>query len=141
MCSYSAINGAPSCANSLLLNDVLRTAWRQPDALVVTDCKAVQNLRGPPVQAPSDAAAAAMALMNGTDIELGSELFLGSLEAAVRQGLASEARVGEAVRRWLLPQMRAGRFDAPGPGNPHAGLTTAALNSSAHQQVLEAASK
>ena len=59
----------------------------------------------------------------------------------MRQGLASEARVGEAVRRWLLPQMRAGRFDAPGPGNPHAGLTTAALNSSAHQQVLEAASK
>ena len=40
------------------------------DAHVTTDCGAVNNLKGPPVNAPDDAHAAAMALMNGTDLEM-----------------------------------------------------------------------
>lgn len=39
------------------------------DAHVTTDCGAVGNLKGPPVKAPDDVHAAAMALMNGTDLE------------------------------------------------------------------------
>ena len=35
MCSYNGVNGQPSCANSYLLNTVLRS-W-SPDALVTTD--------------------------------------------------------------------------------------------------------
>jgi hypothetical protein len=48
--------------------------WDQPNALVMTDCGAVNNLRGAPVNAPSDEAAAAYAINNGTDIEAGSTL-------------------------------------------------------------------
>jgi beta-glucosidase-like glycosyl hydrolase len=32
MCSYTAENGVPSCANSWLLNDVLRKEWGRDDA-------------------------------------------------------------------------------------------------------------
>jgi hypothetical protein len=33
-----AINGMPSCANSWLLNDVLRKKWDRQDAFISTDC-------------------------------------------------------------------------------------------------------
>lgn len=36
---------------------------------MTTDCGAVENLKGFPVNAPDDEHAAAMALMNGTDLE------------------------------------------------------------------------
>lgn len=49
MCSYNAENGRPSCANSELLDGQLR-AW-SPDAIVSTDCGAINNLLGPPVNA------------------------------------------------------------------------------------------
>ena len=57
-----------------------------------------QLAAGEPVNAPSDAHAAAYALMNGTDLEMGEFVFR-HLVDAVRQGLATEARVDEAVRR------------------------------------------
>ena len=34
MCSYTAENGVPSCANSWLLNEVLRKEWGRDDAYV-----------------------------------------------------------------------------------------------------------
>ena len=34
MCSYVAENGIPSCTNSWLLTDVLRTAWNRSDAYI-----------------------------------------------------------------------------------------------------------
>ena len=71
MCSYNGENGAPSCSNGWLLNDVLRQRWQRPDAVVVTDSGAVLNLQGPPVNATSVAAAAAMALNNGSDVNDG----------------------------------------------------------------------
>ena len=40
------------------------------DAHVTTDCGAVGNLKGFPINAPDDEHAAAMALMNGTDLEM-----------------------------------------------------------------------
>ena len=57
MCSYNAENGHPSCANGRLLDGVIRKLWNQPDALISTDCGAVNNLKGPPVNAPTDEAA------------------------------------------------------------------------------------
>lgn len=57
------------------------------DAHVTTDCGAVGNLKGPPVNAPDDAHAAAMALMNGTDLEL-----LGSLHIHPCHPLPCEAK-------------------------------------------------
>jgi len=51
-----------------ILGCVIFLVLRQ-DAHVTTDCGAVGNLKGPPVNAPDDVHAAAMALMNGTDLE------------------------------------------------------------------------
>ena len=65
MCSYDAENGHPSCANGYILNDVIRRQWGQTHALVTTDCGAVSNMKGPPVNAPTDEDAAAWTINNG----------------------------------------------------------------------------
>ena len=75
MCSYDAENGRPSCANGFILNDVIRGRWNQTNAFVTTDCGAVSNMRGSPANAPTDEAAAAWTINNGTDLEMGSEIW------------------------------------------------------------------
>jgi len=111
MCSYNGENGKPSCANGALLNDIVRNKWNMTDTLISTDCGAVANLRHYPASAPDDASAAAWAINNGTDLEMGSSLFLNSLENATLRGLTDEATVTRAVRRALLPLFRAGLYD------------------------------
>eukprot|EP01065_Artemidia_motanka_P046983 TRINITY_DN7245_c0_g1_i1.p1 TRINITY_DN7245_c0_g1~~TRINITY_DN7245_c0_g1_i1.p1 ORF type:complete len:747 (+),score=212.76 TRINITY_DN7245_c0_g1_i1:53-2293(+) len=138
MCSYDAENGSPSCANGWLLNKVLR-GWSK-DAFVSTDCGAVRNLRGAPVNAPSDEHAAAFALNNGTDIEMGSTLFTTALKGAVRSGLTTEATVTAAVRRAMLHLFKAGRFDRP-EEIEWSTIGTDVVNSSAHQAVAREAAQ
>ena len=139
MCSYAAIDGVPSCANARLLERTLRRAWRRDDARagaphVVTDCKAVSALAQPPWSAPSDAAAVAWVVNNGTDLELGSGLFNASYAAALAGGLTTEARLNASFVRSFEPLFRAGRFD---PLNASAWdrIGVGALNSTAHQRV------
>ena len=62
MCSYTGVNGQPSCANGFLLNHVLRGKWNMTDALVTSDCGAINKLHHYPANAPSPEAAAAFAL-------------------------------------------------------------------------------
>lgn len=131
MCSYNAENGSPSCASNWLLNKMLRS-WK-PDAIVSTDCGAVNNLRGPPVNAPDDATAAAYALMNGTDLEMGDVLF-SALGDAVKRGLATAERITEAARRTFKIHFELGRFDPPEASSwSKFGLND--VNSSLHQQI------
>jgi beta-glucosidase len=111
MCSYNGENGAPSCANGWLLDDVMRTRWARPDAVVVTDSGAVLNLQGPPVNASSTALAAAMAINNGTDMNDGHGF--AALADAVKQGLTTEAKVDTALKRALRQLFTVGLFDQP----------------------------
>jgi hypothetical protein len=48
--------------------------------------------------------------MNGTDIE-GGGVEWNNLSRAIDQGLATESRLDEAVRRSFKPQFDVGRFD------------------------------
>lgn len=49
MCSYNALNGVPTCANSYLLQDILREhwGWTNEDQWVTSDCDAIQNIFEP----------------------------------------------------------------------------------------------
>ena len=134
MCAYNAVNGAPACANDWLLNRVLRRRWRRPDAHIASDCDAIANLLGPPANASTGAAAAALALNNGADLETGSTVWDEHLLRAVDAGLTSEANVTAAWRRGYLPHFRAGRFDPPERCRWTA-VPPAALNSTLHQRV------
>ena len=112
MCADNSPLGQPSCANGYLLNNILREQWNHSEAVITTDCGAVQDMRGAPAHAPSDPIAAAWTINNGTDLEMGSFLLLDGLANATRDGLTSEANITRAVTRTLRPLFRAGRFDA-----------------------------
>ena len=73
MCSYNAVNGIPSCANSFLLQDLLRDTWGFNDERwVASDCDAVQNIYDAHNYTTDPAQAAADALLAGTDIDCGN---------------------------------------------------------------------
>ncbi len=111
MCSYNGENGHPSCANDFILRRVMRELWDRHDAFASTDCGAVSNLRGAPINAPSDAHAAAYAINNGTDLEMGSELVRKNLMEALKMNLTSEHIINEAAWRTLVHLFKVGRFD------------------------------
>ena len=71
MCSYKALNGVPACANTFLLQDLLRDTWGFDDERWVTsDCLAVATICYPHNYTNGDAIqAAADALLAGTDID------------------------------------------------------------------------
>ena len=111
-------------------------SWKK-DAIVSTDCGAVANLKGPPVNTGSGAdgemRAAAMALMAGTDVESGATLF-GQLSKAIGKGLATEAALDAAVRRTFKMMFTVGRFD-PANASEWNTFGLESINSTASQEA------
>ncbi|MBV8630030.1 MAG: glycoside hydrolase family 3 C-terminal domain-containing protein [Silvibacterium sp.] len=114
MCAYNSIDGAPACANSMLLRDHLRDAWRF-DGYVVSDCAAVADVNTGHHYAPDMAHAAAAAVKAGTDLEcgFGQGQAFPALVDAVHQGLITEAEIDTALRRLFRARFRLGMFDPP----------------------------
>ena len=136
MCAYNAIDGAPACANSMLLQRHLRWDWGF-QGYVVSDCDAVDDIvRGHhfadnPEQGDSDAVKA------GTDLDCGSAYR--ALTKAVAENLLSEAEIDTAVTRLFTARMRLGMFDPPA-AVPFNGIPFSEVDSAAHRELaLEAA--
>ena len=110
MCAYNRVDSLPACASDLLLRDELRGRWHF-HGYVVSDCDAVADIYRTHKVAPSAAAASAMALRAGTDLDCGRTY--DSLVAAVRQGLVGEALIDTAVTRLFTARFRLGMFDPP----------------------------
>ncbi|KNG80602.1 beta-xylosidase XylA [Aspergillus nomiae NRRL 13137] len=72
MCSYNAVNGVPSCANSFFLQTLLRDTFDfVDDGYVSGDCGAVYNVFNPHSYAANESTAAADSIRAGTDIDCG----------------------------------------------------------------------
>jgi beta-glucosidase len=114
MCAYNAIDGAPACANTMLLRDHLRDAWHF-DGYVVSDCAAVADVDTGHHFATDMAHAAAAAVKAGTDLEcgFGKGQAYPSLVDAVHQKLITEAELDTALRRLFTARFRLGMFDPP----------------------------
>lgn len=132
MCSYTAENGVPSCTNGWLLNDVLRKQWGREDAHITTDCGAVRNTMGPPLNLKTPEEAAAATINGGTDLEMGTTIWNSSLLSAVTKGLVTEATITTAARRSLLSRMTQGDFD-PVNSVAWASIGKEVINSTEHQ--------
>ena len=140
MCSYTATNGVPSCANSWLLNDVLRKKWNRPDAYITTDCGAVRNVMGPPLNLKTQEEAAAATINGGTDLEMGTQIWNESMISAVHQGLVTDATITTAARRGLMQRMTQGDFDSTRSNGWSDLDAKKEVNSTAHQKIaLDAA--
>jgi beta-glucosidase len=135
MCAYNAIDGAPACANPMLLRDHLRDAWKF-DGYVVSDCGAVADVDTGHHFAPGMPQAAADAVKVGTDLECGyreGQAFPSLIEA-VHQGLIKESDIDNALRRLFRARFKVGMFDPPS-SFAYGQIPMSEVNSPEHRQL------
>ncbi|KAK5115790.1 hypothetical protein LTR62_000879 [Meristemomyces frigidus] len=113
MCSYNAVNGVPSCANSFFLQNLLRETWGFGDqqGFVSSDCDAVYNVFDPHGYAANRTGAAADSLRAGTDIDCGTT-YSNWLPDAFDQGMISRDDVELALQRLYTGTIDQGWFGA-----------------------------
>ena len=136
MCAYNAIDGAPACANTILLQKHLRDDWGFK-GYAVSDCDAVGDIASGHHFAASPEEAAAQAVKAGTDLDCGSTYK--NLSKAIDEHLLAEADIDTAVVRLFTARMRLGMFDPPA-SVPFNAIPFSEVNSPAHRQLaLQAA--
>lgn len=109
MCSYNAIDGTPSCANSNLLQRRVRDTWHF-DGYVVSDCDAVGNIADHHHYAADPAHGAADALNAGVDLDCGNSYL--ALKRSFDVKLVTEATIDRSLHRLLLARLHLGMMDA-----------------------------
>ena len=119
MCAYNRINGEPACANTFLLKDQLRGAWKF-NGYVVSDCDAIVDVFSGHHFTKSMAAAAAVSLKTGMDNECADFFTKATSNSdyvpyvdAVKQGLLSEKDIDVSLKRLFTARFRLGLFDPP----------------------------
>jgi beta-glucosidase len=112
MGAYSALNGVPCCANSFLLDDLLRKQWGF-DGYVVSDCDAIHDIWARQqhhyVETPEEAAAAAVKA--GCNLCCGGDY--NALVRAAQKGLITEKEIDQSLYYTLWTRFRLGLFDPP----------------------------
>jgi beta-glucosidase len=131
MCAYNAIDGAPACANTMLLQKHLRDDWGFK-GYTVSDCDAVGDIASGHHFAASPEEAAAQAVKAGTDLDCGSTYK--NLTKAVNEHLLAEADIDSAVVRLFTARMRLGMFD-PSAAVPFNAIPFSAVNAAPHRQL------
>jgi beta-glucosidase-like glycosyl hydrolase len=115
MCSYTAINGTPSCASKYLITDVARGDWGF-DGSVVADCKAVLEIWAAHHYTSSADATLNATTSAGLDAECGGSccaMLAPHMAGAVRDGAVAYPAVLAMARRLFRVRMRLGQFDPP----------------------------
>jgi beta-glucosidase len=140
MCAYNRVNGQPACANTFLLKDTLRGAWKF-NGYVVSDCDAIVDIFQGHQYVKSQAEAAAAAIKTGMDNEC-ADFFTVTKDDhdykpfvdAVKQGLLTEADLDVSLRRLFTARMRLGMFDPP-EMVPYAKTPDSEVDSADHRQL------
>ncbi|KAJ6599711.1 beta-xylosidase [Mycena vulgaris] len=134
MCSYNSLNGIPACANSYLLQTILRDYWGfGDDRWVVSDCDAVSDVFATHKFTTSLAAATADSLKAGTDVNCGTTFSANLLEAS-KEGLIANTDMSKALIRQYAGLVRAGYFDPP-ELQPYRQLTASSVNTAVAQAL------
>jgi len=132
MCAYNATNGEPCCANTYLLQDVLRKKWKFKGH-VVSDCWALVDFYNGHKIVKDAREAAALALQRGVNLNCGS-VFGDGLADAVKTGLVSEKQVDSSLAVLMNTRFRLGMFDDASK-NPYARIPASVINSAVHRKM------
>ena len=140
MCAYNRVNGQPACANTFLLQDQLRGAWKF-NGYVVSDCDAIVDIYQGHHFVKSQAEAAAVAIKTGMDNECADFFTIAKGNPdyqpfidAVKQGLLTEADLNKSLGRLFTARMRLGMFD-PVEMVPYAQTPDSEIDSAAHREL------
>lgn len=110
MTSFNVVDGIPASGNKWLLTDVLRKMWGFK-GMVVTDYTAIEEMIAHGMGNLQQVSA--MALNAGTDMDMVSDGFVGTIEKSIKEGKVSEETVNMACRRILEAKYKLGLFDDP----------------------------
>src|SRR5215203_3228866 len=110
MCAYNSTNGEPACANTRLMQEILRGEWGFKGH-VVSDCAAIEDIWKWHKFVQTEAEASAIAVKKGTDLTCGREYK--SLAEAVQKGFITEKEIDAAVKNLMRIRFRLGMFDPP----------------------------
>ncbi|HOM61801.1 MAG TPA: glycoside hydrolase family 3 C-terminal domain-containing protein [Anaerohalosphaeraceae bacterium] len=139
MCAYNRVNGVPACANSWLLQEVLREEWGF-GGYVVSDCDAIEDIYNGHFYAASGQEAAVLGISAGCDLNCGT-MYQANLVQAVLEGKVEEAAIDRAAWRVLLARLKLGHFEPP-PLVPYNSIDVNLLDGPAHRQAaLKAAQR
>ncbi len=138
MCAYNSIDGAPACANEMLLEKYLRGEWGF-QGYIVSDCGAVTDIFRGHMYKPDAPSAAAVAVKTGTDFACDTQYR--TLPDAVKQGLIAEAEIDTSLKRLFVARIKLGMFDPP-ERVPFSKIPYSEVDSAEHRRLaLEAARK
>jgi beta-glucosidase len=129
MCAYNRTNGEACCANTYLLDDVLRGQWGFKGH-IVSDCDAIADIYEGHKQVSSMTGAAALALQRGVNLNCGDTYL--SLIDAVKQGLVTQAQIDSNLAVLLRTRFKLGLFD-PAGSNPYDRIPESVINSEGHR--------
>lgn len=112
MCSYNAVNGVPSCANTFLMQTLLRDTWTfdTTDGYISTDCDAAYNIYDPHMYASNQSIAAADSIRAGADIDCGTT-YQYHLNESIAAGEITRQEIEQGVIRLYSNLVRLGYFD------------------------------
>ncbi len=131
MCAYNSVDGQPCCANTYLLQDVLRNQWNFK-GYITSDCWALVDIYQGHKYVPTATEAAAVALKRGVDLNCGSTF--PSLVDAAKQGLVTEKEIDSSLSVLLKIRFELGLFD-PAKDNPYNNIPESVVNSEAHRNL------
>ena len=133
MCAYNAYAGQPCCGSDVLMTDILYKKW-QFKGYVTSDCDGINDFWQHHKTDPDAAAAAADAVLHGTDIECATgKLFTyNSLLESVQKKLISEQQLDTSVKRLYKIRFQLGMFD-PVERVKYAQIPLSVVESAPHQ--------
>jgi len=134
MCSYNSVNGVPTCANTYLIETILRKHWNWTESnnYITSDCEAVADVSQNHHYAKTNAQGTAMCFNAGMDT---SCEYSGSsdIPGAWSSGALNESTVNTALIRLYEGLIRAGYFD--GESAVYASLGASDLNTPGAQSL------
>jgi beta-glucosidase len=131
MCAYNRTDGEACCANTYLLQDVLRRDWGFKGH-IVSDCDAIADIYEGHKLVSSKAGAAALALQRGVNLNCGDTYL--SLIDGLKQGLVTEKEIDSSLAILLRTRFRLGLFD-PAGSNPYDRIPVSVINSAEHRAL------
>ena len=111
MNSFNTLNGIPATGHAYLQRDILKGKWKYT-GFVVSDWGSIGEMV-PHGHALNDTDAAQKAMTAGSDMDMESRAYIGSLVQLVKAGKVKPALVDDAVRRILYKKFEMGLFDDP----------------------------
>ncbi len=131
MCAYNRFEGQPCCGSDKLMMDILRNKWNFT-GYVTSDCGGIGNFWRTHKTHPTPEAAAADAVLKGTDCECSGKPTYEALHKSLADGLITEKDLDVSLKRLFTILLRLGMFD-PDERMPFAKIGVEALESDAHK--------